>query len=254
MLSVLGAVGLFLRRSWGRWIEQGLAALALFLFPFGTILGTAGLGYLHRPGVRLLLSGRPSRDLTREQRAMVERDVRVPKKWVYALPALAVGATIPSAIIMSFAIPTLFRQRIAVNEASAVAHIRSIQAAQRTIARVNAGFFLEPDCLTNPRSCLPTWSGGPLLASDPTGIQKGYSFEFHPGPAVQADEIARRRAVPQSLSSYAVVASPREPGVTGVRVFCGDSSGRVFYTDARSSDNAVARQVNGRCAAGTEVK
>lgn len=254
MLCVLGAVGLFLRRAWGRWIEQGLAVLALLLFPFGTVLGTAALGYLHRSGVRLLLSGRQARDLTPEERGEIERDVRIPKKWIYALPALSVGATVPIGIIMAIIIPSLLRARIAANEAEAVAHLRSIHTAEREVARVNAGFFLEPGCLTDPRSCLPSWVGGPLL-TNALGSQRGYRFEFYPGPPAQPGEIERRRAVSQSLSSYAVVASPLEPGRTGRRVFCGDSSGRICSTAGRTDESsAVPQIVDGRCTACTQLE
>lgn len=121
-IKVLSAVGLFLRRAWGRWIEQGLAALALLVFPFGTVLGTAALGYLDRSGMSLFLSGRQSRDFTPQERAVVERNVQVPRKWIYALPALALGTTIPIGAVMAISIPSLLRARIASNEAGAVAH------------------------------------------------------------------------------------------------------------------------------------
>lgn len=254
MLCVLGAVGLFLRRPWGFRIEQGLAALGLIVFPFGTVLGTAALGYLHRPGVRVFLSGRHTRDLTREERAVVERDVQVPKKWIYALPAAAVGALIPIGIVMAIAIPALLRARIASNHSATVEHIRSIHTAERTIARANAGFFLEPACLANPRACLPSWVGGPLL-TNPLGNQRGYRFEFYPGPAAPSPEGDRQRAVPESLSSYAIVATPLEVGKTGLRLFCGDSSGGICYTDARARDGSDPPQVvEGRCTACTELK
>ncbi len=251
--SVLGAVGLFLRRPWGRAIEQGLAALALLLFPFGTVLGTAALGYLHRSGVRLFLSGRQAHGFSRPERIEIERDVRVPRKWIYALPGLAIGASIPILIVMAVAIPSTLRARIAANETEAIAHIRAVQTAEREIARFNGGFFLESECLATPRSCLPSWAGGPVL-TNPVGRQRGYRFEFYSGPSAAPGEIDRRRAVAQSLSSYAVAASPLEPGQTGIRLFCGDSSGRVCYGAPRNDIGPAIQVVEGRCTACTELK
>lgn len=254
LLCVLGAVGLFLRRPWGRWIEQGLASLALFLFPFGTVLGTAALGYLHRSGVRLFLSGRPARDFSAEDRTLIERDTAAPRKWIYALPALAVGSTIPIGVLLAIAIPSLLRSRIAANEAAAIAHIRSIQRAEREIAGLTAGSFLEPACLATPRSCLPTWAGGPLLNA-PLGAQRGYQFDFYPGPAVKREDATEQRVLGTRFSSYAIVAIPLQPGQSGWKWFCGDSSGRVCYAAASREESTKPPQVlDGRCTACTELK
>jgi hypothetical protein len=47
------------------------------------------------------------------------------------------------------------------------------------------------------------------------------------------------------VTTFAVVAAPEIPGVTGIRAFCGDDTGAICYTrDGRAPD---AR--NGRCPA-----
>ena len=56
----------------------------------------------------------------------------------------------------------------------------------------------------------------------------GYVLRFYPGEAVTAPG-----ASPSSLTSFAVVAEPANPPQSGVRSFCGDSTGVVCtMTDA----------------------
>ena len=87
------------------------------------------------------------------------------------------------------------------------------------------------ECLVHPSGCLRGYpADGPafLDASQAAlGDKGGYRHSFHPGPP--PDEIPLRGSA-TSVRSFAYVAVPVEPGETGVRGFCGDSSGKVCFT------------------------
>jgi hypothetical protein len=251
MLCVLAGVGLFLQRAWGRRIEQGLAALALLVFPFGTVLGTAALSYLHRSGLRLLLSGKQAHEFTPAERDAIARDVPVARKWMYALPALALATTVPLAVIAAITIPSMLRARIAANEAMAVGHLRSIQTAERELSRFNDGLFVEARCLTEPQRCVPSWVGGALL-TDSWQVFRGYRFDFYPGPAASPERDRQGRSATPSLASYAVAAVPIEPGRTGRLLFCADSSGKLCKSGGPRQP--PPQVVDGRCTSCSDIK
>lgn len=58
-LSVIGGVGLLRRRSWARSVVIFLAALGLFNFPLGTVVGIYALWTLLKPEARVILAPRP---------------------------------------------------------------------------------------------------------------------------------------------------------------------------------------------------
>jgi hypothetical protein len=67
--------------------------------------------------------------------------------------------------------------------------------------------------------------------------RSGYRRSFHPG-MFPPDGIPIE-CPPTSLLSYAYVAVPVSPGVTGVRSYCGDSAGRVCHTTDGSAPQVV---------------
>jgi hypothetical protein len=74
------------------------------------------------------------------------------------------------------------------------------------------------------QTCIPDYTGpGFLDATLFAAPRSGYIHELHGGaPAAAAKGIS-----PSSTDAFAVIAYPVTPGQTGVRAFCGDSSGRV---------------------------
>jgi type IV pilus assembly protein PilA len=129
-------------------------------------------------------------------------------------------------IIAAIAIPNLLRARIAANEASAVASVRTINTAQISYnsAYPTVGFGANLTVLSNGDStCAPPDSGGACLIDTQlaTGTKSGYSFVMQGVTGTPA-------------STYQIVASPITPNQTGVRYFCSfaDAVVRVNPTTA----------------------
>lgn len=150
-------------------------------------------------------------------------------------------------IIAAIAIPSLLRARVSANEAQAIGDTRSIISAEMTYASANAGFYDTLDCLATPASCIPNYPSdapsfiGPELTPS---VKGGYTRTFHPGPPADVEPSQRSRLSPSSVNSFAYVAVPIGQGTTGVRAFCGDSTGRICYT----SDGSAPEVTGGKCA------
>ncbi len=133
-------------------------------------------------------------------------------------------------------------------ERMALLDVRTILMAGRQFAGWNGGYFGELRCLTAPESCLPAFPKDEAPLLDPThdwlAPRLGYVRKFHPGPP--ADEEARLRvsAAAGSLKSFAFTVAPEKPGQTGIRAFCGDSTGKVCAM-AKGEEPPVK---DGRCA------
>jgi len=130
-------------------------------------------------------------------------------------------------IIAAIAIPNLLRARIAANESSAVASIRTINTAQisynsayPTVGFAN-GLLLLGDAGTASNCTgtnLPTSANACLIDSQlETGSKSGYTFgsTASGGPP---------------LSSYVAYANPQTQNTTGVRSFCSVADAVVRYT------------------------
>jgi type II secretory pathway pseudopilin PulG len=146
-------------------------------------------------------------------------------------------------IIAAIAIPSLLRARVSANESMAIGDIRTVISAEAAYQSANAGYYDTLECLGTPGSCIPGYNGptfiDPMLAS---GLDKGgYKRTFHPG-AAPTEEGGSQRS-PSSISSFAYTAVPVQRNQTGVRGFCGDSSGRICYT----LDGSEPPVVDGEC-------
>jgi type IV pilus assembly protein PilA len=139
-------------------------------------------------------------------------------------------------IIAAIAIPNLLRARIAANEASAVASLRTINTASITY---NSNYNNYATSLTNlgpvaTAGASPTSATADLLDSvlAPTGgvntaTKSGYTFLY---------------AAPVTNFGYTVKASPVNPNQTGVRYFYTDASGVIRVngtTGASASDSPL---------------
>jgi type IV pilus assembly protein PilA len=126
-------------------------------------------------------------------------------------------------IIAAIAIPNLLRARIAANESSAVASIRTINTAQISYnsAYPTAGFgalsVLSGDC---SGGTLPSSTAACLIDSQlASGTKSGYSFYSTASGGPPA-------------SSYVAYANPLTVNTTGVRAFCSVSDAVVRYAAA----------------------
>jgi type IV pilus assembly protein PilA len=123
-------------------------------------------------------------------------------------------------IIAAIAIPNLLRARIAANEASAVASVRTLNTAQISYnsAYPTVGFATALANLggTGAQCTPPTTAQGCLIDSQlASGTKSGYSF-----------------AMAGSSSAYSAVANPLTPNQTGVRYFCSIADAVVRYSSA----------------------
>jgi type IV pilus assembly protein PilA len=125
-------------------------------------------------------------------------------------------------IIAAIAIPNLLRARIAANEASAVASLRSLNTAQISYnsSFPTVGFATTLTALSGV-SCLPPGSVGACLIDTQlaSGTKSGYSFVM-----------SGSSGTPNA--SYQLVASPLTPNQTGVRYFCSFADAVVRYSTA----------------------
>jgi type IV pilus assembly protein PilA len=126
-------------------------------------------------------------------------------------------------IIAAIAIPNLLRARIAANESSAVASIRTINTAQISYnsAYPTVGFAsliaLSGSCTG---TTLPTSGSACLIDSQlASGSKSGYTFTSTASGGPPA-------------SSYVAYANPQTQNTTGVRSFCSVADAVVRYTSA----------------------
>jgi type II secretory pathway pseudopilin PulG len=128
-------------------------------------------------------------------------------------------------IIAAIAIPSLLRARVAANEASAIGNVRTVVSAQAAYQSANQGFYEGRwECLSSAQTCIPGYTGPTFLDTAFFAAPRaGYVHELHGG----APAAAAKGTSPSSTDAFAVIAYPVAPGKTGVRAFCGDSSGRV---------------------------
>jgi type IV pilus assembly protein PilA len=116
---------------------------------------------------------------------------------------------IPILIIAAIAIPNLLRARMAANESSAVASVRTL-----SVAEINYSHAHPDKGYTCSLSDLNQLIDGALLS----GRKTGYVFELQAcaaGPESGANV------------SYQVVAYPAAANQSGVRAFCSDESGLI---------------------------
>jgi hypothetical protein len=244
LLFAVAGVGVVLWRPWGRRAQQTLAVLGLLAFPFGTVLGAAALSYFGRPGVAFMFSGTAWSDLPEHQRARAHQDTVVPRRWMAYLPAMGAAALVPTILLATIITPSLLLSRVSANEDAAVGNIKALLAAEAVVARYNQGFFVPAECLLSPRVCLPGYVGGELVNAGAFSneVIHGYRWQLHSGARLDPAVLAGTSASPQSLQSVAITMVPNEPGQTGVKSFCGDTTGQVCYVP-----EGLIRVVGGRC-------
>jgi hypothetical protein len=130
------------------------------------------------------------------------------------------------------------RAKIAANEAVAVGDTRTIITAEMLFMSLTNGSFGELRCLTRPSDCIEGIPTEQLLdpALTSSTEKNGYRRKFHMGARVASPKAIGKPS--PFVKSFAYTAVPVAPGETGVRGFCGDSTGRVCVT-ADGSEPAV---------------
>jgi type IV pilus assembly protein PilA len=137
-------------------------------------------------------------------------------------------------IIAAIAIPSLLRARVSANESQSIGDIRSVISAEMAYQSANAGRFGTLECLQAPSSCIPGYSGSNFLSPDTS----------------QPERAGYRRTLELSPDgdTFTYIAVPIEAGRTGVRAFCGDSSGVICQTDgSQPSTSGGQCEINSTC-------
>ena len=137
-------------------------------------------------------------------------------------------------IVAAVVIPAMSRAFIASNEAATLGDIRTVIDAQDSYSSVNGGFYdSHLPCLTAPSSplCIPGYptNGPTFLDSSLAALtaRHGYNRVYVGGPAPLN---LPPTVSPTSARAYRYDATPVVTGVTGVRGFAGDASGRICFT------------------------
>ena len=136
-------------------------------------------------------------------------------------------------IVAAITIPALVRSRVAANESATIGDLRTLHDAQEAYRSVNGGLYdSNLDCLLSPSTgCIPSYpSSAPTfldsqLAS--TVSKSGYNrlFAGGPPPANLPPTVSQT-----STDRYRYDTTPVVVGVTGVRGFATDASGRICFT------------------------
>jgi type IV pilus assembly protein PilA len=130
-------------------------------------------------------------------------------------------------IIAAIAIPNLLRARIAANESSAVASIRTVNTAEISYnsSYPTVGFAASLSALSGTSCAPPTSTGACLIDTTlSSGTKSGYTFHLAGGTGTP-------------VSTYALWGNPLTVNSTGVRSFCSvqDAVIRVAGTGATVS-------------------
>jgi hypothetical protein len=149
-------------------------------------------------------------------------------------------------------VPKMLRKRVLDNEIDAILDARRIYNAQAGYASSNCGLYDSIECLAQPSKCIPRYPKDldsvylppPLRQSEQ--VERGYRRAFHAGPPpISIPEGCD--ASPSSMTAFAYVLTPLQPGRSGRRWFCVDSRGLVFYLEQEPAQG-VAK--DGLCRAG----
>jgi prepilin-type N-terminal cleavage/methylation domain-containing protein len=175
---------------------------------------------------------RHSIDQTRIRKSLGRKKVMRKQKGFSLIELLIVVAII--LIIAAIAIPNLLRARMAANESSAVASIRTINTAEITYSSSypTTGYAAALTNLGGVAPCTPAVATACLIDSVlSNGIKSGYSFTAQPGAA----------AVPNT--TYYATGTPVTPKQTGIRSFCSfeDAVVRVDPNGALAASEAACQ-------------
>jgi len=159
----------------------------------------------------------------------------MPKQKGFSLIELLIVVAI-ILIIAAIAIPNLLRARMAANEASAVASIRTINTAEITYSSnyPTVGFAASLGVLGGAAPCTPTSTTACLIDSVlSAGAKSGFNFNEAPGTV----------ATPQT--TYYATAVPITLNQTGTRSFCSfeDAVVRVQPTGAAIASEAACQSL-----------
>ncbi len=146
-------------------------------------------------------------------------------------------------LVAAIAIPSLLRARVSANESAAIGDIRTVISAEAAWSSSNKGAYGDLGCLAEPKTCKAGYTGPEFIDASLSSLadRSGYKRAFFPGKPTKLGAKAYR--------AFAYTATPVEAGKTGVRSFCGDSSGVVCADPKGAAITPVAGACPATCAA-----
>lgn len=141
------------------------------------------------------------------------------KKVTLSIPAGGPGL---SGALAAVAIPSLLRARVSANEASTIGDIRTVLSAEAAFSSSSGGSYGDLRCLSEPATCIDGYAG-------PVFVDAGLAQATEKGGYKRAFQAGAAAARPRSFDGFAYTATPLTVGQTGVRSFCGDSSGLICF-------------------------
>src|SRR5499427_6323214 len=129
-------------------------------------------------------------------------------------------------IIAAFTIPKITKSQIPAHEASAIASIKAINAAQMIYSSSHPDLGFTVDLMTLGGT---SQSGGEQTIDTDlaAGRKSGYTFTYTPGEKVNG-----------AIRSYTITGVPDQVGTTGERRFFSDESGEIHYNSAGPADTS----------------
>jgi hypothetical protein len=159
------------------------------------------------------------------------------------LATAGIAGSLSPVLLLGFALLyAVLNPRPNSSESATLGDIRTLMSAEAAYRQEAGGHYGTLECLAAPATCVSGYSGPTFLDSTlASGVSKsGYHRMFHPGPVVRGPASP---PPPVRLERWAYTAVPVVPGQTGTRGFCGDSSGRICFTN----DGSAPTVVNGAC-------
>ena len=234
VIAVACGAGLWRLKPYGRRLQIGLAAIWVFLFPVGTVIGGLVLFYMWTPGIRALFSGKQVDVFTSEEHSQIEIVSRPSGRTVLVGLFVLLGLGV---MILAFYVtsrPGRIKSTMAGNEAAAIATLRLIVSAQAAHAAGGGGGYatsfarLAMPCAGMKDGFIPSY-----LGKDPAR-SSGYIFRME---ALGAGEgVIDCHGAPTGTDFY-VTAEPMNYD-TGKRAFSASAAG-VLYEAPELPPSAV---------------
>jgi type IV pilus assembly protein PilA len=147
-------------------------------------------------------------------------------------------------IIASLAVPGLMRARIAANETSAIASVRSIDTAQVSYSSTggNGGYATLLARLAAPCPGASQGFISPDLSLDPS-MKSGYSFAVQ--QAATSDPAPPDCNTIPTRTGFYSTAVPLSVGITGTRGFASNQESTIYYDPSGAAPTEAAMAPGG---------
>lgn len=246
-LQLTCGVGLWNLKPSGRTLQLVFAWIGLLGIPFGTVISILILVYLHKPGIKVLFSGKHVSEFTQEELAQAAMVSRGSTAVVIVVAAVVVVLGVAMlGIVAAIAVPGLLRARMSGNEASAIGSLRAITSAQASYASGCAagGYAVTLDDLAKPpRDASPGFISSDLNTNGV--VKSGYRIAITRDAAPGVTDVGTgagtcNGSTSSPASSYFASAEPVTPGSTGIRYFAVDGRGVLVSSPEPISNPIVA--------------